>query len=1563
LHPPARFVFSLLFLLVLSSAQAADESGGFVVFESESFASNLAHGSSSAWVAGNSVAGFSGTGYMEALPNTGATIDANWVTTSPELQYTINFSTPGTYYVWVRGYANVNTDASVHAGIDGASDTAARIVLNQFNTWQWTNTIVNSSARALISVGSAGSHTFSLWMRDDGFRVDEVILTTNPNFTPAPTPDFWQNQNIYQIVTDRFFNGDPGNDNADGNFNPTDGRAVHGGDFKGIEQKLDYIKALGATAIWISPIVLNANGEYHGYAGRDFYNVDPHWGTLADLTHMVQEAHKRGILVVNDVVVNHGGDLIDSGDSGYPNFLYPPSGYNLRFKNSAKQYPPPFDLNATNPTINSLFHNNGAIQNFGDTTQVEMGELSTLDDFRTESSYVRSSMANIYKYWLEQARFDGFRVDTVKHVDGGFWQSWCPALHQDGAASNDPNFFMFGEVYDGSDAKCGSYTGTESGGAFEMDSVLDYPLYFLINSVFANATGNTQQIENRYNAIPGNYDPAAQMQLVTFLDNHDQPRFLNTSGANTARLNVALTFLYTARGLPCLYYGTEQAFDGGADPNNREDMFDGQFEQGTSLGDNFNEVSAQFQLVAKLNNFRRLYPALRTGTHVNQWNTSTGPGLFAYSRRLGAQDVFVVFNTATSTQTLPNRGTIYPAGTIVANLLNPSETLTVTALQEIPSVSVPGTSAKFFIAQSMIQPLDPVVTAASPAHGAVGIGTSAPIALTFSKSMNTAAVQAAFSTVPSTTGSFQWSTTNSPNDTMTYTPGGSGLTANTAYTVRLANTAADAVSGNLILAPFESLFTTGSNAVQATPPTATTTAATNLAQTAATLNGSVNPNGGTTTAYFQYGRTSSYGSATASQNIGNGVVVSAVNSNVTGLRSGRTYHFRVVAVNSAGTTYGADQTFVTPTTAQLTTATTNAATNVTINSATLNGTVNPGGTATTVQFQFGVAPNALTSSTALQSIGSGTSNVAVSAAITGLAANTTYYFTVVATNGVDPNITTTTGSILTFTTPPLTPSATTTAATGLGTSAATLNGMVNPNGSATTAYFDYGLTSSYGSSTDLQNVGSGTTAGAVTAPMTGLNYGTTYHFRVTASNSFGSTQGLDQTFTTVYPPPAVTTNAAAPLAMTTATLNGTVNPSGSSATAWFEYGLTSSYGGSTRQSASDNAESYSNWNFTTNSNGGTGFGPATSLGGTGGGLYLANSSTGGRQIDGNNSFGVYAGSGGQAMCRSIINANQVGTLTLSARFDVSNALAFTGFNIKSAQGTSFAANELLSFGLNPSTGNNAILVKGSVNQTINLGSEIRGQIIDFKLDYDSVFGTYVLGAKFRSSSTYVTASGSLEASGQMATYLGFASFNNNGSNQNLIFDDLALAASASAGNGRSPVPISTALSGLAINTVYHYRAVAMNGSGTTFGPDLTLKTLTALQQWRQTNFGTIDPADPAGGDNADPDNDGVVNFLEYAFGMNPKSSDVSLLPSIGRFQLNGTGYLTITFRKLRALNAGVTYHVEESPDLVTWNAVDSVANLVAGPTDQLDGTDSVTVRGNIPLSNSKGFLHVLVTAP
>ena len=196
--------------------------------------------------------------------------------------------------------------------------------------------------------------------------------------------------------------------------------------------------------------------------------------------------------------------------------------------------------------LTNLFHSNGFIRNYNDQTQLELGELSSLDDLRTETPYVREQMTKIYQFWIGQAGFDGFRIDTVKHVEMGFWEEWSPAIRAFATARDKPNFFMFGEVPHRSDAKCGSYTGTMGegrNGPFKLDSVLDYTLYFKINSVFAEATGGTKQIAEHYRAVSANYDPAAQKQLVTFLDNHDQPRFLSLKSATIEKLKVARAFL------------------------------------------------------------------------------------------------------------------------------------------------------------------------------------------------------------------------------------------------------------------------------------------------------------------------------------------------------------------------------------------------------------------------------------------------------------------------------------------------------------------------------------------------------------------------------------------------------------------------------------------------------------------------------------------------------------------------------------------------------------------------------------------------------------------------------------------------------------------------------------------------------------------------------------------------------------------------------------------------------------------------------------------------------------
>ena len=392
-----------------------------------------------------------------------------------------------------------------------------------------------------------------------------------------------------------------------------------------------------------------------------------------------------------------------------------------------------------------------------------------------------------------------------------------------------------------------------------------------------------------------------------------------------------------------------------------------------------------------------------------------------------------------------------------------------------------------------------------------------------------------------------------------------GLKAETTYHFRIAATNADGTTYGED-ATFETLRN---------PPAVVTDVASSRTQTSAVLNATVNPEGGViSNCSFEYGTTASYGASVPCSSLpgSGGESPVSVSQSLGGLGVNTTYHYRIVATNEGGTSHGVDQSFTTlpnpPTTV------TSAASSVTQTSATLNATVNPnGGNVSACAFEYGTTTEYGHSLPCSSLPGSGKANVDVSASLTGLSAETTYYYRISATN---PGGTSIDGD-QSFTTSAAVPGPTvaTGAASSLTQTTATLNGTVNPNKAVVDeCYFEYGTTTAYGSSVPCSSLPpTGDSAEPVSAVATGLKGNTTYYFRLAATNVGDATYGADQSFTTPPAAPAVTTGAASSVTGTTATLNATVNPEGTPVrNCRFEYGSTTEYGSTASCSPSPGSE-------------------------------------------------------------------------------------------------------------------------------------------------------------------------------------------------------------------------------------------------------------------------------------------------------------------------------------------------------------------------------------------------------
>ena len=428
-----------------------------------------------------------------------------------------------------------------------------------------------------------------------------VLVLAALSIQPARAQDF-KKQVIYQIITDRFFNGSSANDNPSQSSGLFDGthtnwRLYWGGDLAGIQQKMSYLSGMGVTAIWISPPVDNLNlnipdgggnptAAYHGYAARDFKRIEEHFGdtsyTWSAFDALVTAAHNAGIKVIVDFAPNHTND----NTAGEVGSLYDAGTFMAAYNNDPNGY----------------FHHNPNITDWNDRYQLQYYTLFNLSELNQENAtidgYLKASLL-----LLAQHGVDAFRIDAAKHITWGWEYSMNNAIF-----NNAPSF-IFGEWYQGNTSDALYHDSYKFANRSGM-SLLDFPMNTAMRDVFASGA-NFSEIDGTLTTENGNF--TWDNDLVTFIDNHDMPRFLSVNN-NTNRINEATAFLLTSRGIPSIYYGDEQYLhndtSGGGDPYNRPMM------------SSFSTITTAYSLIHSLATLRQQNPALAYGTTQQRWINS-----------------------------------------------------------------------------------------------------------------------------------------------------------------------------------------------------------------------------------------------------------------------------------------------------------------------------------------------------------------------------------------------------------------------------------------------------------------------------------------------------------------------------------------------------------------------------------------------------------------------------------------------------------------------------------------------------------------------------------------------------------------------------------------------------------------------------------------------------------------------------------------------------------------------------------------------------------------------------
>lgn len=514
---------------------------------------------------------------------------------------------------------------------------------------------------------------------------------------PFPSPVDWRDYPIYFVLIDRFNNpNSPPKTQWDKAANN-----AQGGTFEGVRQKLSYIKNLGAGAIWLSPVLKNVQFQkeynYHGYGIMDFLEIDPKFGTTpenagAEFDALINEAHARGLYVILDIVLNHAGDIFayDVDNQIWNDAPWKDTPYGKIYWRDENGLPnedwtePPSSLKTAEGIWPKEFQNNQWFRRQGkerpniETTQ---GDFGSLKEFRTDlSDYygdkpVQNLLIRAYQYIIARYDIDGFRIDTIKHIERPFALTFSNAIRELAFSIGKKNFFIFGEAKSNDEKLLAAYTGRFTSETEEMigaDAVLDFPLrdnLVLASKGFASPMAVKGVFDVRkkvYEERPvmSTHGEASRF-FVTFLDNHDDynrfyyPKY---GGEYTHQITMALGLLYCLQGIPCIYYGTEQGLKGTQELyDSNYDSKNGRYEyvrealwgKPNSFTED-NDLYKQIQAIAELRRdesvlrYGRQYFRQVSGNNVDFGYSKELGGIIAFSRILNDKEVVIAANTSTT---------------------------------------------------------------------------------------------------------------------------------------------------------------------------------------------------------------------------------------------------------------------------------------------------------------------------------------------------------------------------------------------------------------------------------------------------------------------------------------------------------------------------------------------------------------------------------------------------------------------------------------------------------------------------------------------------------------------------------------------------------------------------------------------------------------------------------------------------------------------------------------------------------------------------------------------------